>query len=78
MNGTICNLHLVPVRTCGCTLKFDPRPVPAHKQTDPAKAPGQIINFAKPISVAIDDFLSDEPLVCTRDQSGDTTCESCQ
>lgn len=24
------------------------------------------------------DFDSDEPLVCNRDQSGDTTCESCQ
>jgi hypothetical protein len=24
------------------------------------------------------DFDSDEPLVCKRDQSGDTTCESCQ
>lgn len=24
------------------------------------------------------DFDSDEPLVCSRDQSGDTTCESCQ
>jgi hypothetical protein len=24
------------------------------------------------------DFESDEPLVCNRDQSGDTTCESCQ
>ena len=24
------------------------------------------------------DFDSDAPLVCNRDQSGDTTCESCQ
>lgn len=24
------------------------------------------------------DFDSDTPLVCSRDQSGDTTCESCQ
>lgn len=24
------------------------------------------------------DFDSDTPLVCNRDQSGDTTCESCQ
>lgn len=24
------------------------------------------------------DFDSDEPLICSRDQSGDTTCESCQ
>jgi len=24
------------------------------------------------------DFDSDEPLVCNRDQSGDTTCEACQ
>jgi hypothetical protein len=24
------------------------------------------------------DFNSDAPLVCNRDQSGDTTCESCQ
>ena len=24
------------------------------------------------------DFDSDVPLVCSRDQSGDTTCESCQ
>lgn len=24
------------------------------------------------------DFESDEPLVCNRDQSGDTTCEACQ
>jgi hypothetical protein len=24
------------------------------------------------------DFESDAPLVCNRDQSGDTTCESCQ
>ena len=24
------------------------------------------------------DFDSDEPLTCDRDQSGDTTCESCQ
>lgn len=24
------------------------------------------------------DFDSDAPLVCNRDQSGDTTCEACQ
>lgn len=24
------------------------------------------------------DFESDAPLVCSRDQSGDTTCEACQ
>lgn len=24
------------------------------------------------------DLFSDEPLVCTRNQDGDTTCESCQ
>jgi len=24
------------------------------------------------------DLFSDEPIVCSRDQSGDTTCESCQ
>lgn len=24
------------------------------------------------------DLDSDEPLVCNRDQSGDTTCEACQ
>jgi hypothetical protein len=30
MSAVICNLHLAPVRTCGCTIKFDPpRPVPA-------------------------------------------------
>lgn len=33
---------------------------------DVIEAPGQI------------DFDSDAPLMCSRDQSGDTTCESCQ
>jgi hypothetical protein len=27
---------------------------------------------------AVLDFESDAPLVCNRDQSGDTTCEACQ
>lgn len=27
---------------------------------------------------AVLDFDSDKPLVCNRDQSGDTTCEACQ
>lgn len=27
---------------------------------------------------AVLDFESDKPLVCNRDQTGDTTCEACQ
>ena len=27
---------------------------------------------------AVLDFESDAPLVCSRDQTGDTTCEACQ
>lgn len=45
-------------------------PVGNEVQAQPTHAPSP--------TQAVLDFGSDKPLVCNRDQSGDTTCEACQ
>ena len=55
--------------------------VPAHKQTDPAKAAGQIATLAdyvKKVQKAELDFFNDAPLACPIGKVDGEACESCQ
>lgn len=48
-----------------------------QEKPDPKSVAAQLPEFYQEPATVLD-FDSDEPLVCNRDQSGDTTCESCQ
>lgn len=58
---------------------------PAHKQTDPTKAPGQIKTLGDYVQKVHQgetfggiDFDSDEPLACDPNRPAGEACESCQ